>query len=29
MGYDNEAVYRHFLGMEDAELERLREGGII
>jgi len=29
LGYDNDAVYRHFLGMEDAELERLREGGII
>ena len=29
LGYDNEAVYRRYLGMEDAELEQLRERGII
>ena len=29
LGYDNEAVYKHFLGMEDAELAQLRERGII
>ncbi len=29
LGHDNEAVYRHFLGMEDAELEHLRERGVI
>ena len=29
LGYDNEAVYRRFLGLEDAELEELRKRGII
>ncbi|MFB3119975.1 MAG: CoA transferase, partial [Stenotrophomonas maltophilia] len=29
LGYDNDSVYRHFLGMGDAELEHLQERGII
>ncbi len=29
LGHDNGLVYRHFLGIEDAELEQLREQGII
>jgi len=29
LGYDNDSVYRHLLGMEDAELEQLRKRGII
>ena len=29
LGHDNEAIYRHFLGLESAELESLRERGII
>ena len=29
LGYDNEAVYKRYLGMEPAELEELRERGII
>ena len=29
LGHDNEAVYRRFLGMEDAELKRLQKRGII
>ena len=29
LGHDNDLVYRHHLGMSDADLDRLREQGII
>lgn len=29
LGHDNDTVYRHFLGLEGEDLERLRERGII
>ena len=29
LGHDNDSVYKHFLGLEDAELDLLREQGII
>ena len=29
LGHDNDTVYSHFLGLEDAELESLQERGII
>ena len=29
LGHDNDSVYKLFLGMEDVELEQLRERGII
>ena len=29
LGHDNDLVYRHYLGMEDAELEQLRQRGVI
>jgi crotonobetainyl-CoA:carnitine CoA-transferase CaiB-like acyl-CoA transferase len=29
LGHDNDLVYRHYLGMEDAELERLQDKGVI
>ena len=29
LGHDNGLVYRHYLGIDDAELDRLREQGII
>ena len=29
LGHDNDLVYKHYLGLDDAELERLREQGTI
>ncbi len=29
LGHDNDSVYKHFLDLEGAELEQLRERGII
>ena len=29
LGHDNDLVYQRHLGLEDAELDRLREQGVI